>query len=100
MARGTSTSVRVGRWAAVLGVAVLAGCLYSMGLEKAGVLAGILGVLIAAATLVAPYLLPVKTSPAPGPEDRGSAVSHVDLRDAKGVQYNTGGQNSQNNRFG
>jgi len=81
-----------GRIAAVIILAGLAAYLYAVGLDKADKLASVLGLLVAVAALVAPYLLP----PAGGDRSGSSSTQQVantavggnltQVRDAKSVR--------------
>lgn len=93
MPRRTAGWIWTGRVLAALIVAGLAVYLVSVGLEKADKIASMIGALAAVSALLAPYLL---RPPEPEPTSRGSSV---DLRDARGVQVNLGGTNSQVNQF-
>src|SRR5271166_4365759 len=81
-----------GRIAAVVVMAGLAVYLASVGLDKAGKLAGVLGLLVAAAALVAPYLLPSSDGGHPGPEPVQQVANTIvgghltQARDAKDVR--------------
>jgi hypothetical protein len=59
MRQQRSSWIWTGRIAAVVVLAGLAAYLFSVGLDKADKLASVLVLLVAVATLVAPYLLPV-----------------------------------------
>jgi hypothetical protein len=96
----------VGRAVAVVALLALAVYLYAVGLDKAGVLAGIVGLFVAMAGLLAPYLLPSTSTarrqphaaaddpPEPGHRRGGG---YTDLRGAQGVQ--NGNYNQQFNDF-
>jgi hypothetical protein len=89
----------VGRAVAGLGVAALAGYLFESGLEKADKLGSAIGALAALAALVAPYLLPAQERPRPPEALDRTSHGGIDLRDARGVQINLSGGNTQNNIF-
>ena len=81
-----------GRIAAVVVLAGLGAYLASVGLDKADKLASVLGLLVAVAALVAPYLLPSsdggRSKPGPAQQVANTVVGgHLtQARDAKGVQ--------------
>jgi hypothetical protein len=81
-----------GRTAAVVVVAGIAVYLSSVGLDKADKLASVLGMLVAVAALVAPYLLPSPDRDHSGPGARQQVANTVvgghltQVRDANGVQ--------------
>ncbi|BCL15797.1 hypothetical protein GCM10017556_35360 [Micromonospora sagamiensis] len=89
---------------AVLG---LVGYLIVVGLDRADKIGSAVGVVIAILGLVAPYLLPPRrqpptegTAPAPAGKAPAAADGAVHLHDARGVQVNLGGSNTQHNTFG
>ena len=65
MPRRSRAWIWAGRAVAAAAVIGLAGYLYAAGLGKADELAGVIGVFLALAALVAPYLLPVPPQPVP-----------------------------------
>lgn len=67
MPRRSRAWIWVGRAVAAAAVIGLAGYLYAAGLGKADELAGVIGVFLALAALVAPYLLPVPPPRSPQP---------------------------------
>ena len=87
-----------------LAVAGLTVFLVTAGLGTAGKVGGAVTAAAALAALVAPYLLPAPhPGPSPGsPVPPGAAApppSSVDLREARGVQVNKAGGNTQVNTF-
>ena len=81
-----------GRIAAVVVLAGLAAYLASVGLDKADKLASVLGLLVAVAALVAPYLLPSSDGDHSEPGSAQQVANTVvgghltQVRDAKGVR--------------
>src|SRR5262249_54876738 len=63
----TTRWVWAGRFGAVAGVAGLAAYLYLVGLNRAAQIAGPIGLVVALATLFAPFLLPAYQAAAAGP---------------------------------
>jgi hypothetical protein len=76
-----------GRMAAVLLLAGLGAYLFSMGLDKASMLAGVLGLLVAVGALIAPYLLPLPDHDHGGQyiTDTVAGGNLTQIRDARGV---------------
>ena len=86
-----------GRVAAVMMVAGLVAYLGFVGLDKADKLASVLGLLVAVAALVAPYLLPSSDRSSPGSGSTQSVANtavggHLtQVRDARGVRVRVQG---------
>jgi hypothetical protein len=79
------------------------GYLYTVGLDRADKLGSAIGALAAVVAVAAPYLLPApRPHPAPTPPAAPPASApptRIDLREARGVQINQGGINTQTNTF-
>jgi hypothetical protein len=86
-----------GRAVAVVVVAGLAVYLYTVGLDRADKLASVVGLLVAVAALVAPYVLPTSdhsSSKSGSPQTVANAVvgGHLtQVRDAQGIQVQGSG---------
>ncbi len=92
MRRRRSGWIWSGRIAAVAVTVGLVAYLSSAGLDKADKLAGVLGMLVAAAALIVPYLMPSSTGDQPKP-GAGQRVANTvvgghltQVRDSKGVR--------------
>jgi hypothetical protein len=77
-----------------------------VGLDEADKVASVIACVLALAALVAPYLLPAPQRPTGRDPDLGTPSQRsagqglgIDVRNARGVQINHGGRNTQNNTF-
>jgi hypothetical protein len=104
MRRRRARRVWGGRIAAAVVLAGLAVYLFAVGLDRADKLAGVLGVLVAAVALVAPYVLPSSdhssSSPSSAPESKQSVANTtvgghlVQVRDVHDIRVRDSGRAS------